>query len=98
MQWLNENALRASFASHELKAELMHYIRESYAHDEKRIIFVKQWQELSSQWQADTMETIDRNAQLARNHWKDRALKRMQRQRNNRRASLAEENDDDSIE
>ena len=96
MQSINENALKASFASQELKAELMRYIRESYAYGERQITSLKQWQALHSQWQEDLIETIDRNVHLARDQWKERARKRIHRQRKSRSESLEEESEDDS--
>ena len=76
----------------------MRYIREGYAHGERQITFQTQWQELHRQWQEDMIETIDRNAHLARDQWKDRTRKRIPRRRRSRRESLEEEDEDDSIE
>ncbi|CAF3914866.1 unnamed protein product, partial [Rotaria sp. Silwood1] len=42
MQWLNENALKSSFASQKLKTELINYIRENYTNCYQQTIFRQQ--------------------------------------------------------
>lgn len=65
MQWLNENALKGSFASQKLKTELINYIRESYTNCYKQTIFLKQFQETTNKWQQEMNDIIDKNAQIA---------------------------------
>ncbi|CAF3339588.1 unnamed protein product [Rotaria sp. Silwood1] len=65
MQWLNENALKSSFASQKLKTELINYIRENYTNCYQQTIFRQQFQEITNKWQQDMNNIIDKNAQIA---------------------------------
>jgi hypothetical protein len=65
MQWLNESAVKSSFASQKLKTELMNYLRESYSNCYKQTILLKQFQESTIKWQQEMNEIIDKNAQVA---------------------------------
>ena len=65
MQWLNENALKSSFAPQKLKTELMIYLRENYTNCYKQTVLLQQFQEATNKWQEEMNEIIDKNAQLA---------------------------------
>ena len=65
MQWLNENAVKFSFASQKVKTELMDYIRESYSDCYKQTILVEQFQATTQKYQQEMNDIIDRNAQTA---------------------------------
>jgi hypothetical protein len=65
MQLLNENALKSSFSSQQLKTKLIKYIQESYRNCYKQTILLKQFQETTNKWQQEMNEIIDKNAQIA---------------------------------
>ena len=66
MQWLNENALKSSFASQKLKSNLIGYLREHFTHCHEQSLLLQQFQEATKKWQQEISDTIDTNAQIAR--------------------------------
>lgn len=97
MQWLNENALKASFASQKLKTELINYIHENYTNCYKQTILLKQFQETTNKWQQEMNDIIDKNAQIAiefaKKMRKEKLLKRLNHQQEMQTKSFEENND-----
>ena len=83
MQWLNENAVKSSFAPQKLKTELVNYLRERYSDCYKQIILLKQFQESTVKWQQEMNEIIDKNAQTAVEFAKKMRNDRIFQQENN---------------
>lgn len=103
MQWLNESALKSSFASQKLKRELMNYIRENYSNCYKQTILLEQLQATTHIWQQEMNEIIDSNAQIAADFAKkmhrEKVLKRLQHHQERQTAFIdEEENDYDQVE
>jgi hypothetical protein len=97
MQWLNENALKASFASQKLKTELINYINENYTNCYKQTILLKQFQETTNKWQQEMNDIIDKNAQIAiefaKKMRKEKLLKRLNHQQEMQTRSFEETDD-----
>ncbi|CAF1569355.1 unnamed protein product [Rotaria magnacalcarata] len=99
MQWLNENALKSSFASQQLKTKLINYMRKNYTNCYKQTILLQQFRQTTDKWQQEMNDTIDRNAQiaidLAMKIHKEKLIKR-QMHRQEIQTKLFEEDNDDS--
>ncbi|CAF1137677.1 unnamed protein product [Rotaria sordida] len=100
MQWLNENAVKSSFASQKLKTELINYIRENYTNCYQQTNFLQQFQEITNKWQQDMNNIIDKNAQIAlefatKMH-QEKIIKRQIHQQQIQTKLFEEEEDDDN--
>ena len=99
MQWLNENAIKSSFASQKLKTELITFIRESYEDCSKQNILFEQFQAGQQKWQQEMNEIVDRNTQTALEFAKkirqEKLLKRVQHQQERQSQSHVEEEEEE---
>jgi hypothetical protein len=103
MQWLNENALKLSFASQKLKTDLINYVRENYTNCYKQTLLLKQFQETTTKWQQEMNEIIDKNAQIAAEFSikmrKEKILKRLNHQQDIQiRLFEEEENEENNLD
>lgn len=100
MQWLNENAIKCSFASQKLKKELITFIRESYEDCSKQNILFEQFQAAQQKWQKEMNEIVDRNTQtaleFARKMREEKLLKRVQNPQERQSQSHAEEEEEEN--
>ncbi|CAF3594717.1 unnamed protein product [Rotaria socialis] len=102
IKWLNENALKSSFASQQLKTELINYVRKNYTNCYEQTILLQQFRQTTDKWQQEMNDTIDRNARIAidlaiKIH-KQKLIKRQMCQQEIQTKLFEEDNDDSQQE